>query len=200
MKFDCGFRCLGMKVRPRQAGASLPFDAARRYDRKHDDRHDVGHRGPELRGQERKAGSLGVKLQRHQDPEESTAPSSRRPARQPANTTSASAIQPRPAVICSAHIGVMTIEKYAPPIPPSRRQRRSPHSGSQAPDSRSNGRKCRSRRPRAGSAPLRVRLRNQPTAEDHDQREINQRTVAENHPPERVGGERVGKDAGRTAE
>ena len=39
------------------------------------------------------------------------APATSRPDRQPEKTTSASAIQPRPAVIPSAQSGVMTMEK-----------------------------------------------------------------------------------------
>ena len=45
------------------------------------------------------------------------APNTSRPMRQLANTTSARAIQPRPAVMPSAQSGVTTNERYAPPRP-----------------------------------------------------------------------------------
>ncbi len=57
------------------------------------------------------AAGLGVELEPHQDAEEIGADQQPPGAFQLANTTSASAIQPRPAVMRSAHIGVITSEK-----------------------------------------------------------------------------------------
>ena len=91
---------------PRQAGAFRRTAAVPRRDQhQHQDGGEIGQHGHHLGRDAEAAGALGVELQ-DGDAAEEVGADQRPPGRQAAKTTSASAIQPRPAVMFSAHMGV----------------------------------------------------------------------------------------------
>ena len=81
----------------------------------HDGRHVRQHRQELTR--DVYAERLRIELQHRNGAEQRYAPPKARHGFQVPKTTSANAIQPRPALIPSTHMGVKAVDKYAPAMP-----------------------------------------------------------------------------------
>jgi hypothetical protein len=96
----------GTKAFPSDAGVLISVSAPiMRDDDQHDNRREIGQRRQKLRGHA-DAKSLRMQLADRYGTEQIAARKQPASGRQEANTTSASAIQPRPAVMFSTHCGV----------------------------------------------------------------------------------------------
>ena len=190
---SCWLSSVGQE-RPAEAGRRFGSgDLASRYDGERDDGHDIGHRRPELGRQEREAGRLGVKLERHEHAEKVSA--SQEPPGAPAGEHHQRERDPAPA---GGHLlGPHRRDDHREIGSPDPRQRAAEG------DRRIADRDHRIADRMGGKVVLADRAQDEPGAravqepadgEDHDQREIDERAIAEHDPPQRIAGEPIGKD------